>query len=120
MIVGVRSTGIARNAPNGVLGLDTSGLAPLSTLPIRTAQVTRAARPVLVAAGGTVSGFITTLGGADATDGSWEAALVEAYAPIGGLLYVNLSTYLQSLGLTAAQAVAQLAAIWTAAAALTP
>lgn len=87
---------------------------------VRTSQITRASRSVLTAAGGSFPSFLASLGGPDATDGTWEAVYVEAFAPSTGILATALSTYLQSLGLTSGQAATQLATIWTAAVALSP
>ena len=97
-------------------------MVPLKQLPVRTAQVTRAARPVLVTAGGTFSGFLASLGGPDATDGSWEAVYVESYAPVGGILATKLLAYLQAapMSLSASAAAAQVAAIWATALSIAP
>ncbi len=106
--------------PDGAAPLDGNRAVPLANLQPRTAQVTRAARPTLVTAGGTFTGFLASVGSPDATDGSWEAIYVEAFAPPGGVLSRLLAAYLQSLGLTVGQATDQITAIWTAASGISP
>ena len=71
--------------PNGVAGLDGSGRQPLAQDAIRAWQVATAAAPVLVAAGGSWSAFLSTIN-LDATDGSPQAVQGGTPAPVGGKL----------------------------------
>ncbi len=107
-------------AASGLAPLDGSSAVPLANLQIRTAQVTRLARPAIVSLGNTWSAFLSNLN-PDAVDGSWESVFVEAFAPANGVLATNLSSFLQTYcGQTQAQAVAILNQIWSQAATVAP
>ncbi len=111
---------VAKGQANGTAPLDANAAVPLANLQVRTAQVTRAARPAFVTAGGSFSAFIAALN-PDATDGSWEAVYVEAFAPAAGILASLISNYLiTQCSQTSSQAATVLASIWTAAALLAP
>ncbi len=110
-------------AASGVAGLDATSRLPVAQDLLRAWQVVRAARTVLVNAGGSWSGFLSSngAGNADATDGSYESVQGGTPAPVGGVLSGLLSTYLQNVcGQTQAQATQALQAIWANAASLTP
>ena len=83
-------------------------------------QIRRAARPAIVALGGDMGAFLAMFGDVGALDGTGEADEGATPAPVGGIVYATLSTYLQRLGLQGADLTAQLAAIWAAAVAVTP
>ena len=96
----------------GAISGDASDLVALGSLPIRTAQVTRAIKPLLVAAGTSFSAFLAAMGSSDATDGTWEAVYIEAYAPVGGVLYTSILAFLQTRGMTIAAVTNLLTTAW--------